>query len=97
MYASVLIGCVRNCHILANFTNEDRKPGGRHMLNVVLMSHTQMAAQLARVLGHLTIVGVSSASLPVNFGGGMLSFGPYWGHITELMAVVSGGKDQDAG
>jgi propanol-preferring alcohol dehydrogenase len=51
------------------------------MLNVVSMSHTQMAAQLARVLGHLTIVGVSSASLPVNFCDGMLSFGPYWGYI----------------
>jgi alcohol dehydrogenase, propanol-preferring len=52
----------------------------------------KMAAQLARVLGHITIVGLSSASLPVNFHGPAKECSvaaPYWGYITELMEVVN--------
>jgi propanol-preferring alcohol dehydrogenase len=52
----------------------------------------QMAAEVARVLGHLTIVGIGNGALPVNF----LSpphecsvASPFWGSIPELMEVVS--------
>jgi propanol-preferring alcohol dehydrogenase len=52
----------------------------------------QMASQMARVLGHLTIVGIGGGVLPVNF----LSpphecsvASPFWGSIPELIEVVS--------
>ena len=51
-----------------------------------------MAAQVARVLGHMTIVGLGSAPVPVNFSGPAKecrSPSPYWGYIPELMEVVS--------
>jgi propanol-preferring alcohol dehydrogenase len=51
-----------------------------------------MAAQVARVLGHLTIVGLGSAALPVNFRSPPHECSvasPYWGFITELMEVVN--------
>ena len=51
-----------------------------------------MAAQMARVLGHLTIVGLGSAALPVNFSSPPHECSvasPYWGSIPELMEVVS--------
>ena len=44
------------------------------------------------VLGHLTIVGLGSAALPVNFRSPpheCAVASPYWGFITELMEVVS--------
>jgi len=43
-------------------------------------------------LGHLTIVGLGSAALPVNFRGPAKECSvasPYWGYITELMEVVA--------
>jgi alcohol dehydrogenase, propanol-preferring len=52
----------------------------------------EMAAQIARVLGHLTIVGLGSAAVPVNFHGPAKECSvtsPYWGYITELMEVVN--------
>jgi propanol-preferring alcohol dehydrogenase len=51
-----------------------------------------MAAQLAKVLGHLTIVGLGSGAVPVNFHGPAKECSvaaPYWGYIPELMEVVS--------
>jgi propanol-preferring alcohol dehydrogenase len=51
-----------------------------------------MAAQLARVLGHLTIVGLGSAAVPVNFSGPAHECSvasPFWGTIPELMEVIS--------
>ena len=51
-----------------------------------------MAAQVARVLGHLTIVGLGSAAVPVNFRSPAHECSvasPYWGYIPELMEVVS--------
>jgi propanol-preferring alcohol dehydrogenase len=50
-----------------------------------------MAAQLARVLGHLTIVGVGSAALPVNFSSPPHECSvasPFWGTIPELIDVI---------
>jgi alcohol dehydrogenase, propanol-preferring len=50
-----------------------------------------MAAQLARVLGHLTIVGVGSAALPVNFCSPPHECSvtsPFWGTIPELIDVI---------
>jgi propanol-preferring alcohol dehydrogenase len=66
--------------------------GAELVLDLVAINPTlAMAAQVARVLGHLTIVGVGSAALPVNF----LSpphecsvAAPFWGSIPELIDVV---------
>ena len=52
----------------------------------------KMAAQVARVLGHVTIVGLGGGALPVNFFNlphECSVAAPYWGSITELMEVVS--------
>jgi propanol-preferring alcohol dehydrogenase len=51
-----------------------------------------MAAQVARVLGHLTIVGVGSAALPVSFSSPPHECSvasPFWGSIPELIEVIS--------
>jgi propanol-preferring alcohol dehydrogenase len=50
-----------------------------------------MAAQVARVLGHLTIVGVGNAALPVNFSSPPHECSvasPFWGSIPELIDVI---------
>jgi alcohol dehydrogenase, propanol-preferring len=50
-----------------------------------------LAAQVARVLGHLTIVGVGNATLPVNFHSPPHECSvsaPFWGSIPELIEVV---------
>jgi alcohol dehydrogenase, propanol-preferring len=52
----------------------------------------KMAAQVARMLGHVTIVGLGGGALPVNFFSPPHECSvtsPYWGSITELMEVVS--------
>ncbi len=52
----------------------------------------KMAAQVARVLGHVTIVGLGGGALPVNFFSvphECSVASPYWGSITELVEVVS--------
>jgi alcohol dehydrogenase, propanol-preferring len=52
----------------------------------------KVAAQVARVLGHVTIVGLGGGALPVNFFNlphECSVAAPYWGSITELMEVVS--------
>jgi alcohol dehydrogenase, propanol-preferring len=69
-----------------------RGQGAELVLDMVGANPTlTMAAQVARVLGHLTIVGLGSAALPVNFHGPAKECSvasPYWGYITELMEVV---------
>ena len=63
------------------------------MLDLVGVNPTlSMAAQVARVLGHLTIVGVGNASLPVNFASPPHECSvasPFWGTIPELIEVIS--------
>lgn len=52
----------------------------------------KMSAQVARTLGHVTIVGLGGGALPVNFFNlphECAVASPYWGSITELMEVVS--------
>ncbi|MFJ3303828.1 hypothetical protein ACIPSA_11990 [Streptomyces sp. NPDC086549] len=52
----------------------------------------RMAAQVARMLGHLTIVGLGGAALPVDFSSpphGCSVASPYWGSLTELMDVIT--------
>src|SRR5215468_9331270 len=70
-----------------------RGQGAELVLDMVGVNPTlQMAAQVARVLGHLTIVGLRNAALPVNFRSPPHECSvasPYWGFITELMEVVS--------
>ena len=51
-----------------------------------------MAAQVSRVLGHLTIVGLGNAALPVNFNSPAQECSvasPFWGTIPELIEVIS--------
>jgi propanol-preferring alcohol dehydrogenase len=52
----------------------------------------KMAAEMSRVLGHLTIVGISGGALPVNFTSPQKECSvaaPFWGSIPELLEVVS--------
>jgi propanol-preferring alcohol dehydrogenase len=70
-----------------------RGQGAELVLDMVGVNPTlQMAAQVSRVLGHVTIVGISSAALPVNFSSPRKECSvasPFWGSIPELMEVVS--------
>ena len=70
-----------------------RGQGANLVIDMVGVNPTlQMAAQVARTLGHLTIVGLGGGALPVNFFGPPHECSvasPYWGSITELMEVVS--------
>jgi propanol-preferring alcohol dehydrogenase len=67
--------------------------GAQLVLDMVGVNPTlQMAAQVARVRGHVTIVGLGGGALPVSFFGlpnECSVASPYWGFITELMEVVS--------
>ncbi|WNO76879.1 NAD(P)-dependent alcohol dehydrogenase [Streptomyces sp. AM8-1-1] len=75
-----------------------RGQGAQLVLDMVGVDPTlRMAAQVARVLGHLTIVGLGGGALPVDF----LSpphecsvTSPYWGFIPELMEVVTLAQQQ---
>ena len=70
-----------------------RGQGANVVLDMVGVNPTmQMAAQMSRVLGHLTIVGLGGGALPVNFHSPAKECSvasPYWGSIPELMEVVS--------
>ncbi len=70
-----------------------RGQGAELVLDMVGVNATlQMAAQVARALGHLTIVGLGGGTLPVNFftlPHECSVAAPYWGSISELMEVVS--------
>jgi alcohol dehydrogenase, propanol-preferring len=70
-----------------------RGQGAELVLDLVGVNATlQMAARMARVLGHLTIVGIGGGALPVNFSSPRHECSvasPFWGSIPELMEVVS--------
>ncbi|MFF3911746.1 cytochrome P450 [Streptomyces sp. NPDC001848] len=55
------------------------------------------AAQVARVLGHLTIVGLGGGALPVDFSSPPHECSvaaPYWGSLPELMDVITLARQQ---
>ena len=70
-----------------------RGQGAQLVLDLVGVNPTlTMAAQVSRVLGHLTIVGLGGGALPVNFLSPAKECSvaaPYWGSIPELMEVVT--------
>jgi propanol-preferring alcohol dehydrogenase len=70
-----------------------RRQGASLVLDMVGADATlKMAAQVARALGHVTIVGLGGGALPVNFftlPHECSVASPYWGSITELVEVVS--------
>jgi len=70
-----------------------RSQGANLVLDMVGIKPTlEMVAQISRVLGHVTIVGLGSGALPVNFHSPAKECSvaaPYWGSIPELMEVVS--------
>jgi alcohol dehydrogenase, propanol-preferring len=70
-----------------------RNQGANLVLDMVGVKPTlEMAAQISRVLGHVTIVGLGNGALPVNFHSPAKECSvaaPYWGSIPELMEVVS--------
>jgi propanol-preferring alcohol dehydrogenase len=70
-----------------------RGQGAELVLDMVGANPTlKMAAEVARVLGHLTIVGLGGGAVPVNFHGPAKECSvsaPYWGYIPELIEVVS--------
>jgi propanol-preferring alcohol dehydrogenase len=70
-----------------------RGQGAELVLDMVGVNPTLlMASQVSRVLGHLTIVGIGSGVLPVNFSSPRNECSvasPFWGSIPELMEVVS--------
>jgi alcohol dehydrogenase, propanol-preferring len=70
-----------------------RGEGANLVLDMVGVNPTlQMAARVARVLGHVTIVGLGGGALPVNFFSPPHECSvasPYWGFIPELVEVVS--------
>ncbi len=70
-----------------------RGQGAEVVLDFVGVNPTlTMAAQVARVLGHLTIVGLGNAALPVNFNSPPKECSvaaPFWGSIPELIEVIT--------
>ena len=70
-----------------------RGHGAEVVLDLVGVNPTlTMAAQVARVLGHLTIVGLGNAALPVNFNSPPKECSvaaPFWGSIPELIEVIT--------
>ena len=66
--------------------------GAELVLDLVAVGPTlSMAAQVSRVLGHLTIVGLGTAALPVNFHSPAQECSvasPFWGAIPELIEVI---------
>ena len=67
--------------------------GAELVLDLVGIGPTlTMAAQVSRALGHLTIVGLGDATLPVNFHSPAKECAvasPFWGTIPELIDVIS--------
>lgn len=70
-----------------------RGQGANLVLDMVGVKPTlQMATQISRMLGHVTIVGLGGGALPVSFNSPRHECSvasPYWGSIPELMEVVS--------
>ncbi|QRP45761.1 NAD(P)-dependent alcohol dehydrogenase [Amycolatopsis sp. FDAARGOS 1241] len=67
--------------------------GAQLVLDMVGLDPTlRMAAQMARALGHLTIVGLGGGALPVNFSSPPHECSvaaPYWGSLPELIDVIA--------
>ena len=67
--------------------------GADVVLDLVAVDPTlAMAARMAKVLGHLTIVGVGHATLPINFASPPHECSvaaPFWGSIPELIEVIT--------
>ncbi|MET9452810.1 NAD(P)-dependent alcohol dehydrogenase [Streptomyces cinerochromogenes] len=67
--------------------------GAQLVLDMVGIDPTlRMAAQVARTLGHVTIVGLGGGALPVNFSSPPHECSvasPYWGYLPELMEVIT--------
>jgi propanol-preferring alcohol dehydrogenase len=67
--------------------------GAEVVLDMVGIKPTmETAAQVSRVLGHITIVGLGGGALPVNFFSPAKECSvasPYWGSIPELMEVIT--------
>ena len=72
--------------------NMTRGQGAELVLDFVGVDPTlTMAAQVSRVLGHLTIVGLGDAALPVSFNSPAKECSvasPFWGSIPELIEVI---------
>ncbi|WP_406502578.1 zinc-binding dehydrogenase [Streptomyces sp. NBC_01602] len=72
--------------------------GAQLVLDMVGIDPTpRMAARVARVLGHLTIVGLGGGALPVNFSSPQHECSvasPYWGSLPELMEVITLAQQQ---
>ncbi|WP_222266239.1 zinc-binding dehydrogenase [Modestobacter marinus] len=75
-----------------------RGQGAELVLDMVGVDATlRMAAQVARVLGHLTIVGLGGGALPVNISSPPHECSvasPYWGSIPELLQVITLAQQQ---
>ncbi|MBO3751957.1 NAD(P)-dependent alcohol dehydrogenase [Streptosporangiaceae bacterium NEAU-GS5] len=69
-----------------------RGQGAELVLDMVGVEPTlRMAARVARVLGHITLVGLGGGAVPVNFSSPPHECSvaaPYWGYIPELMEVI---------
>ncbi|MEU2736996.1 zinc-binding dehydrogenase [Streptomyces sp. NPDC007095] len=78
--------------------NMTGQQGAQLVLDMVGIDPTlRMAAQVARVLGHLTIVGLGGGALPVNFSSPPHECSvasPYWGSLPELMEVITLAQQQ---
>ncbi|MEU3856452.1 NAD(P)-dependent alcohol dehydrogenase [Streptomyces sp. NPDC028722] len=70
-----------------------RGQGAELVLDMVGVEPTlRMAAQVARVLGHLTVVGLGGGALAVDFSSPPHECSvasPYWGSVPELVEVVT--------
>ncbi|MFI9357718.1 NAD(P)-dependent alcohol dehydrogenase [Streptomyces lydicus] len=75
-----------------------RGQGAQLVLDMVGVDPTlRMAAQVARVLGHLTIVGLGGGALPVDFSSPPHECSvasPYWGFLPELIEVITLAQQQ---
>jgi propanol-preferring alcohol dehydrogenase len=78
---------------VARIKDITRGQGAEAVLDFVGVNPTlTMAAEVSRVLGHLTIVGLGDAALPVNFHSPPKECSvaaPFWGFIPELIEVVA--------
>jgi propanol-preferring alcohol dehydrogenase len=67
--------------------------GAQLVLDIVGIDSTlQMAAQMGRTLGHITIVGIGGGTMPVSFytvPHECSVTSPYWGSIPELLEVIA--------
>ncbi|MEU6512013.1 zinc-binding dehydrogenase [Streptomyces sp. NPDC046942] len=78
---------------IARIKDITAQQGAQLVLDMVGTDPTlRMAAQVARVLGHLTIVGLGGGALPVDFSSPPHECSvasPYWGSLPELMEVIT--------